>query len=339
MKFIDEARITVSAGKGGDGCLSFRREKYVPFGGPDGGDGGDGGSVIIVGDIGLNTLVDFRFKRKFKAENGRPGSGAEKRGKSAEDLLVYVPLGTLIYDEDTEELLGDVTTDAQTVKVAQGGFHGLGNTRFKSSTNRAPRKISKGSLGEMRHLRLELKLLADVGLIGMPNAGKSTLIRAVSHAKPKVADYPFTTLTPNLGVVRIEEDKSFVIADIPGVIEGAAEGAGLGLQFLKHMSRTKLLLHMVDVVPLDGSDPVETVNKIEKELAKFSAELAAKPRWLVLNKIDLIPEEERLEWLNEIKQRILWKDKVFAISALAKMNTQELVYSIANHLEETRGLD
>lgn len=332
MKFIDEAKIIVTAGKGGGGCLSFRREKYIPLGGPDGGDGGDGGSVILIGASNLNTLVDFRYKRHFKAENGRPGAGNDRTGGKGGNLLIHVPLGTLVYDEDTHELLGDITEADQQLKVAQGGFHGLGNTRFKSSTNRAPRKTTPGSPGEVRHLRLELKLLADVGLIGMPNAGKSTFIRAVSAARPKVADYPFTTLTPNLGVVQIDSEHSFVIADIPGVIEGAAEGAGLGLQFLKHMSRTKLLLHLVDVMPLDDSDPVETVQKIEAELRKFSEELAEKPRWLVLNKIDLIPENERKTRCKEIVKKLKWKNKVFYISALTKEGTSELVYSIAESL-------
>ncbi len=332
MKFIDEAKITVTAGKGGGGCLSFRREKYIPLGGPDGGDGGDGGSVILLGASNLNTLVDFRFKRHFKAESGRPGAGSDCTGRKGESLFIKVPLGTLVYDEDTQELLGDITEIDQELKVAQGGFHGLGDARYKTSTNRAPRKTSTGSPGELRHLRLELKLLADVGLIGMPNAGKSTFIRAVSHARPKVADYPFTTLTPNLGVVRVEVDKSFVIADIPGVIEGAAEGAGLGLQFLKHMARTKLLLHLVDVAPLDESDPVETFKKIEQELGKFSAELAEKPRWLVLNKIDLMPEEERKKYCEEIVKKLKWTGRVFYISALTKIGTSELVYSIAEDL-------
>ncbi|MGD9108729.1 MAG: Obg family GTPase CgtA [Gammaproteobacteria bacterium] len=333
MKFIDEATIIVEAGRGGDGCLSFRREKYIPFGGPNGGDGGDGGSVFLIGDKNLNTLVDFRYKRQFKAQKGYPGEGSECTGKSGENLYIKVPLGTLAYDQDTEELLGDVTKHEQVLKVAQGGFHGLGNARFKTSTNRAPRKTTKGTLGEKRTLKLELKVLADVGLLGLPNAGKSTLIRAVSAAKPKVADYPFTTLHPNLGVVRIEVDKSFVIADIPGVIEGAAEGAGLGIQFLKHVMRTKLLLHMVDVKPLDGTDPVEAVNKISQELEKFSPELAAKPRWLVLNKIDLLADEECEQVCKDIIERLGWQGPVFRISAISKRGTQELIYAIAEYLK------
>jgi GTP-binding protein len=332
MKFIDEAKIQVEAGKGGDGCLSFRREKFIPFGGPDGGDGGDGGSVLLVGDSALNTLIDFRYKRKFKAENGRPGQGANCTGKSAEDLIIRVPLGTLVYDDDTEELLGDITEEGQALKVAQGGFHGLGNTRFKSSTNRAPRKIKKGSPGELRHLRVELKVLADVGLAGLPNAGKSTLIRAVSAAKPKVADYPFTTLEPHLGVVRVEEDRSFVMADIPGLIEGAAEGAGLGIQFLKHVMRTKVLLHVLDVMPADESDPVDNFKKITKELKKFSPEIAKKPCWLVLNKIDLLPDDEREEKCQDIVKRLKWKKPVFQISAINKTGTRELVYAMADFI-------
>lgn len=329
MKFIDEAKIQVAAGKGGDGCLSFRREKFIPLGGPDGGDGGDGGSVFLVGDSMLNTLIDFRYKRKFIAQNGRSGQGANCTGRSAEDLIIRVPLGTLVYDEDTQELLGDITDQDQLLKVAQGGFHGLGNTRFKSSINRAPRKTSKGSPGELRHLKLELKILADVGLVGLPNAGKSTLIRAVSAAKPKVADYPFTTLEPHLGVVRVESDRSFVMADIPGLIEGAAEGAGLGIQFLKHVMRTKLLLHIVDIMPVDESDPVANFKKITKELKKFNPEIAKKPCWLILNKIDLLPEDEREKTCQEIIKKLKWKKPVFFISAINKIGTQELIYQIA----------
>lgn len=335
MKFIDEAKIQVAAGKGGDGCLSFRREKFIPFGGPDGGDGGDGGSVFLVGDAGLNTLIDFRYKRKFCAKNGQPGSGNQRTGKSSDDLLIPVPLGTLVYDEDTHELIGDVTQDGQKLKVAQGGFHGLGNTRFKSSVNRAPRKITKGTPGDVRFLHLELKLLADVGLLGLPNAGKSTFIRSVSSAKPKVADYPFTTLVPNLGVVRVEADQSFMIADVPGLIEGAADGAGLGIQFLKHIARTKLLLHLVDVMPLDTSDPVESFIKIERELKKYSEVVASKPRWLVLNKVDLLPVDEREERCRAIVEALNFKGPVFEISALQKEGTQTLVYQIMNYLNET----
>lgn len=328
MKFIDEVTIMVEAGRGGDGCLSFRREKYIPFGGPNGGDGGDGGSVVLVGNKDINTLVDFRYHKIFKAQKGYPGEGSNCTGKSGVDLHVQVPLGTLVYDADTSELLGDITEHQQMLKVAQGGFHGLGNTRFKSSTNRAPRKTTKGTLGEKRNLRLELKILADVGLLGLPNAGKSTFIRAVSAARPKVADYPFTTLHPNLGVVRVDVDRSFVIADIPGIIEGAAAGAGLGLQFLKHVARTQLLLHLVDVAPVDGSDPVAAVENISKELLNFSPELATKPRWLVLNKIDLLPESEREQLCNKIIERLHWHGEVFKISALKKIGTQQLVYAV-----------
>ena len=334
MKFIDESTIEVHAGKGGDGCLSFRREKYIPFGGPNGGDGGDGGSIFLIGDAQINTLVDFRYKRIFKAENGRAGQGSDCTGKSGEDLYIKVPLGTLVYDKDTEELLGDITEVDQILKVAQGGFHGLGNARFKSSTNRAPRKITKGTIGDSRYLRLELKVLADVGLLGLPNAGKSTFIRAVSAARPKVADYPFTTLKPNLGVVSVDDYRSFVIADIPGVIEGAAEGAGLGIQFLKHIARTKLLLHFVDVAPLDGSDPVEAVNKIAAELEKFSPELISKPRWLVLNKIDLLPEDEAEANCQAIIEQLNWTEPVFKISALQKKQIKPLIFAIMEALEE-----
>jgi len=287
MKFVDEATIRVEAGKGGHGCLSFRREKYIPRGGPDGGDGGDGGAVFLVADNSVNTLVEFRYKRLLRAKNGQPGMGRERTGKSGEDLEVPVPLGTIVYDVDTDERIGELTESGQRLCVAKEGAHGLGNTRFKSSTNRAPRKTSEGSLGDQRNLRLELKLLADVGLLGLPNAGKSTLISAVSNATPKIADYPFTTLHPNLGVVRVGEFQSFVIADIPGLIEGAGQGAGLGVQFLKHLSRTQLLLHIIDVAPMDETDPVVAVDTIVKELEQFSPELAKKERWLVLNKIDV----------------------------------------------------
>ncbi|MBN1683932.1 MAG: Obg family GTPase CgtA [Gammaproteobacteria bacterium] len=332
MKFIDEAKITVKAGKGGSGCLSFLREKYRPFGGPDGGDGGDGGSVFLKGDRNLNTLLKFRFEHLFRAKNGQTGSGKNSTGKSGDDICITVPLGTLIYDEDTNELLGDIIEHDQAIKVAQGGFHGLGNARFKTSTNRAPRKTTLGTPGEERHLRLELKLLADVGLVGLPNAGKSTFIRSVSAARPKVADYPFTTLQPNLGVVKLDHEKGFVIADIPGLIEGAAEGAGLGIQFLKHIARTKLLLHLVDVAPLDESDPVVSVKVIMQELKKFSPALLKKPRWLVLNKIDMIPEKDRSKLCQDIVKRLKWKAPVFAISALKKIGVQELIYKIAEQL-------
>lgn len=335
MKFIDEAKIKVQAGKGGNGCLSFRREKFMPLGGPDGGDGGDGGSIFLVGDENLNTLIDFRYKRQFQAENGQPGQGSDCTGRSAEDLYIRVPLGTLVYDEDTGELIGDVTKHKQVLKVAQGGFHGIGNARFKSSVNRSPRQTTKGSLGEARHLRLEMKVLADVGLLGLPNAGKSTLIRSISAARPKVADYPFTTLHPNLGVVKVESDRSFVVADIPGIIEGAAEGAGLGLRFLKHVMRTRLLLHVVDIAPFDGTDPVQAATTIIHELEKYSPELAVKPRWLVFNKVDLIQDPEQLAGT---KQRVMdalgWEGPVFEISALNHIGLKPLIYKVMDFLTE-----
>jgi GTP-binding protein len=336
MKFVDEADIRVEAGNGGKGCVSFRREKYIPFGGPDGGDGGNGGSVFVVADDNLNTLIDLRFTRAFRAEHGQSGMGRNMTGKGGEDLDIPLPVGTIVYDKDTGETLADLTVVGQRVKIAQGGFHGLGNTRYKSSTNRAPRQFSPGTPGEARNLHLELKVLADVGLLGLPNAGKSTLIRAVSAARPKVADYPFTTLYPNLGVVSVESHRSFVIADIPGLIEGAAEGAGLGIQFLKHVSRTLLLLHMVDVAPYDGSDPVEAVRVIEKELGKFSEELARRERWLVLNKVDLLPEEERERVCDDIVERLGWQGPVFRLSALAKEGTARLTHEIMLHLERQR---
>lgn len=333
MKFVDEASIKVIAGNGGDGCCSFRREKFIPFGGPNGGDGGDGGSVFLIANAGLNTLVDFRYQRSHRAKSGEKGMGSDCTGKSGEDLFVKVPLGTVVYDADTEELLGDLTIPDQVLKVAQGGFHGLGNTRFKSSVNRAPRQTTKGSAGESRGLHLELKVLADVGLLGMPNAGKSTFIRAVSSAKPKVADYPFTTLHPNLGVVSVAEHKSFVIADIPGLIEGAAEGAGLGIQFLKHLQRTRVLLHLLDVAPLDGSDPVLHAKQIVGELKKFSKELAAKPRWLVLNKLDLVPEAERKALCLDIVKRLKWKGPVYKIAAINGEGTKPLLFDLMEFIE------
>ncbi|MFV2061714.1 MAG: Obg family GTPase CgtA [Gammaproteobacteria bacterium] len=339
MKFIDEAKIRVEAGKGGNGCMSFRREKYIPRGGPDGGDGGDGGSVFVVGDANVNTLVDFRFTRQFKAKNGEPGGGRNLTGKGGEDIYIKVPLGTMIYDKETNELIGDIVTANQPMLVAQGGFHGLGNTRYKSSVNRAPRQTSKGTPGELRLLQMELKVLADVGLLGLPNAGKSTFIRSVSSAKPKVADYPFTTLHPNLGVVRVDTSKSFVIADIPGIIEGAAEGAGLGIQFLKHVSRTGILLHIVDICPFDESDPVESVKIISKELEKFSADLTNKPHWLVINKIDLIKQDERESKIESLVKGLSWTGPVFTISALTKMGTQNLSYKIMDFILEQKVLE
>ena len=334
MKFVDEATIHVKAGDGGNGCVSFRREKYIPFGGPDGGDGGDGGSVYLVADESVNTLVDFRYQRRYQAQRGENGSGRNCTGKKGEDEEIRVPVGTMVYDVDTEELIGDLVEAGQRIMVAQGGFHGLGNTRYKSSTNRAPRQSKPGTPGEQRELRLELKVLADVGLLGKPNAGKSTFIRAVSAARPKVADYPFTTLYPNLGVVRVAPHRGFVVADIPGLIEGAAEGAGLGIQFLKHLARTRLLLHLVDVLPADGGDPVEEARAIVRELEKYSPELGEKERWLVLNKIDLIAEEAREAHCQAIVERLDWQGPVFRIAALSKLGTESLCQRIMQHLEE-----
>ncbi len=334
MKFVDEASIEVVAGKGGDGCLSFRREKYIQYGGPNGGDGGDGGGVYLVADPTLNTLVDFRFKRLFRARPGGNGKGSECTGRKGDSLYVRVPVGTLVFDIETEEFLGDLTKAEQVLLVAKGGEHGLGNVRFKTSTNRAPRRITTGTIGETRGLRLELQVLADVGLLGLPNAGKSSLIRAVSSARPKVADYPFTTLHPHLGVVSIELDRNFVIADIPGLIEGAADGHGLGIQFLRHLSRTSLLLHIVDVAPLDG-DPVQDILSIIKELEKYSVELVTKERWLVLNKIDLLDEHQQL--CDTIIKEVNWQGKVFQISALSdKKSCMNLCYKIMQYLEESK---
>jgi GTP-binding protein len=333
MKFIDEAIITVEAGKGGDGCLSFRREKFVPMGGPNGGDGGDGGSVYLQADENINTLVDFRYTRVFRAESGQKGMGSDCTGKSGEDLVIHVPVGTEIYDKVTGELIGDLIKSNEKILIAQGGRHGLGNTRFKSSVNRAPRQTTKGLPGESRQLRLSLKVLADVGLLGLPNAGKSTFIRAVSAATPKVADYPFTTLHPQLGVVRVDVNRSFVIADIPGLIEGAAEGAGLGIQFLKHLERTRVLLHIIDAAPVDGSDPVNSARAIVVELNKFSPELAAKPRWLVFNKLDLLSSEEAETRCQHIINELGWQGSVFKISALNKSGTAEVCYQLMTFLE------
>ena len=336
MKFVDEAEITVEAGKGGNGCMSFRREKFIAKGGPNGGDGGDGGSVHLMGDSSLNTLVDFRYQPQYRAQSGMGGGSKGCTGRSGEDLVVRVPVGTSVVDSDTEELIADISLDGQMVLVAKGGIHGLGNTRFKSSTNRTPTKTTTGTPGEFRVLQLQLKVLADVGLLGMPNAGKSTLIRAVSSAKPKVADYPFTTLVPNLGVVRVSAERSFVMADIPGVIEGASEGAGLGFRFLKHLSRTRLLLHLLDVAPLDESDPVHHARKIAEELEKFSPTLAKKDRWLVLNKFDLIPEDEREELVERLVRELDWQGKVFKITAISGEGCPDLCQAIMVSVEEHR---
>jgi GTPase len=334
MKFIDEATIEVRAGNGGNGAVSFRREKYIPFGGPDGGDGGDGGSVYLEADSAINTLIDFRHARKFIAGRGENGRGRNCTGKSADDLIVKVPVGTLVHEEDTDEIIGDLIRDGQRLLVARGGYHGLGNARFKSSTNRTPRQSKPGTPGEKRYLRLEMKLLADVGLLGMPNAGKSTLISAVSSASPKVADYPFTTLYPNLGVVRASAHRSFVMADVPGLIAGAAQGAGLGIQFLKHLSRTHLLLHLVDMGPL--GDPVTDVATIVGELAAFDADLAGRERWLVLNKTDLIPEDERVQRCREIIAALGWTGRVFEISALTRRGTDALIQAAMDFIEQQK---
>lgn len=333
MKFVDEAPISVEAGKGGNGTLSFRKEKFISKGGPDGGDGGDGGSVFLVADENLNTLIDYRFQPRYKAEDGSKGASKNCTGAKGEDLLLPVPVGTTVIDQDTEEVFGDLTAHGQKLKVAQGGFHGLGNTRFKSSTNRVPRKTTPGTEGEKRNLKLELKVLADVGMLGLPNAGKSSFIRAVSSAKPKVADYPFTTLVPNLGVVKVQQHRSFVIADIPGLIEGASEGAGLGIRFLKHLTRCRLLLHMVDVAPVDESNPVENVRVIASELQKFSPTLAGRDRWLLLNKVDLLPPEEVETRCKAIVDELGWTGPVFRVSALHRDGTAELSGKIMDHLE------
>lgn len=336
MKFIDEATISVHAGKGGDGCLSFRREKYVALGGPDGGDGGDGGSVYLEVDPRLNTLIDFRYKRIFKARNGQPGMGRNRIGKSADDLTIHVPPGTLVYDGGTEELIGDLTADDARLLVAQGGFHGLGNARFKSSTNRAPRKTTKGTPGDTRDLRLELKLLADVGLLGLPNAGKSTLISQVSAARPKVADYPFTTLRPILGVVSVGLDGTFVLADIPGIIEGAADGAGLGIQFLRHIERTKLLLHVIDVSGFDGvTDPATDFHTIAHELGAYSDALLDRERWVVFNKIDVFGSDYD-RGSDEFRAATGWEGPLFHISAATGAGCDELINAVAARLAELK---
>ncbi|MCP4040732.1 MAG: Obg family GTPase CgtA, partial [Gammaproteobacteria bacterium] len=335
--FVDEVTIRVEAGDGGNGCLSFRREKYIPKGGPDGGDGGDGGNVILKVDEGLNTLADFRYQRIFRARRGEDGRGSQCTGGSSDDLILRVPSGTSVYDQDTQELIGDLSSQSQTLIVAKGGFHGLGNTRFKSSINRAPRKTTKGTLGERRNLRLELRVLADVGLLGLPNAGKSTFIRAVSAARPKVAEYPFTTLHPQLGVIDFGDGNSFVIADIPGLIPGAAQGAGLGFQFLRHLSRTRLLLHIIDVAPMDTTqDPVENARNIISELKQYDPEMVKRPRWLVLNKLDLINEEDREEHCRRITEGLEWSGPVFMISALNRDGCREVINRIMKHLDSGR---
>ena len=339
MKFVDEASIHVIAGKGGDGSASFRREKYIPFGGPDGGDGGDGGSVYLEGDSGLNTLVDFRHRRIYKAENGVQGKGQQRYGKRGEDIYIRVPLGTIVVDELNEVELGDVTEHGQHLLVARGGRGGLGNVHFKSSTNRSPKKFTPGEPGQDIQLHLEMKVLADIGLLGFPNAGKSTLISTVSAARPKVADYPFTTLYPNLGVVRVGMDSSFVIADIPGLIEGAAEGAGLGVQFLKHLQRTKLLLHLVEIAPLDEVLPEDAVRQLQQELVNFDADLGKKPRWLVFTKTDVVDKEEAEQIARRAVDSLKWTAPWFMISSVTQSGTDELVQSIARELDEMKELE
>ncbi|HSS66422.1 MAG TPA: GTPase ObgE [Gammaproteobacteria bacterium] len=337
MRFVDEVTIRVDAGRGGNGCLSFRRERYLPKGGPDGGDGGDGGDVYLVADAALNTLVDFRYRRHFKARSGGHGQGSDRTGKRGDDLLVAVPAGTVVSDAETGEAIGELLEDGTRLLVARGGGRGLGNARFKSSTNRAPRKTTSGKPGESRMLKLELKLLADVGLVGLPNAGKSTFVRAVSAARPKVADYPFTTLYPHLGVVRVGPDRSFVVADIPGLVEGAAEGAGLGIRFLKHLARTRLLLHLVDVAPAEGEhDPSADARAVGAELEKFGQGLAERERWLVLNKIDLLNEASRTARCDTIVDALQWRGPVFRISAATGEGCEALCERIAAHLESNQ---
>lgn len=336
MQFVDEVTIRVEAGKGGNGCLSFRREKYVARGGPDGGNGGTGGDVLLKADGALNTLVDFRFQPLYRGESGQSGAGRDKTGRSGEDRVVRVPAGTTVIDEDTLETLGDLSDAHATLRVAAGGDHGFGNAHFKSSTNRAPRKTTPGNPGEIRRLRLQLKVLADVGLLGLPNAGKSTLLSRVSASRPKIADYPFTTLTPNLGVVRVDHERSFVMADVPGLIEGAAQGAGLGSQFLRHLSRCRILLHLVDSLPLDESDPLDNVRAIEAELASYSGALAERPCWVVLNKTDLLDDEQRALLLERFQTQLGTQRQINVISAVTGAGIEELTYAVMDHLEARR---
>ena len=334
MKFIDEALVRIEAGDGGNGCVSFRREKFIPKGGPDGGDGGDGGDVFLVADENLNTLIDFRFEKRYAAERGQNGRGSNCTGRRGKDITLRVPVGTRAIDNDTGETLGDLTKHGDKMLIAKGGFHGLGNARFKSSVNRTPRQKTMGTPGEKRDVQLELMLLADVGMLGLPNAGKSTFIRSISAAKPKVADYPFTTLIPSLGVARVDNSRSFVVADIPGLIEGAADGAGLGIRFLKHLERCRVLIHLVDLVPIDGSDPADNIAVIEAELAQYSEKLADKPRWLVFNKIDATLEEERQEIIDGILERLGWDEGYFQISAATGENVSELCREIMDFIEK-----
>jgi GTP-binding protein len=339
MKLVDEAEITVTAGNGGNGCIGFRREKFIPLGGPDGGDGGDGGNVWLQADENLNTLVDFRHQRAFKAQRGENGMGQQRYGKGGEDITITVPIGTVVHNVDTDEVIGDLTRHGERLQVAHGGKGGLGNMHFKSSINRSPRRATPGGEGEQRTLRLELKLLADVGLLGFPNAGKSTFIRAVSAATPKVADYPFTTLYPNLGVVSVEVGRSFVIADIPGLIEGAAEGAGLGSLFLRHVQRTRLLLHLVDLAPMEGGvevEPAEQVRAIEHELRKYDPAMLEKPRWLVLNKADLLFEDEARERAEEVIKALGWTQPWFLVSAIGREGTWPIMLEVQAFFDRLR---
>ncbi|WP_368878175.1 Obg family GTPase CgtA [Proteus mirabilis] len=335
MKFVDEAKILIVAGDGGNGCVSFRREKYIPKGGPDGGDGGDGGDVYMVADENLNTLIDYRFTKSYRAERGENGQSRDCTGKRGQDITINVPVGTRARDLATSEIIADLTVHGQKQMVAKGGFHGLGNTRFKSSVNRAPRQRTMGTPGESREVLLELMLLADVGMLGMPNAGKSTFIRAVSAAKPKVADYPFTTLVPSLGVVRMDSHQSFVVADIPGLIEGAADGAGLGIQFLKHLERCRVLLHLIDIDPIDGSDPVENAKIIISELEKYSDKLAQKPRWLVFNKVDLLDADEAKQKAQAIVEALGWEGDYYMIAAINQEGVKKLCWDIMEFLKVT----
>lgn len=339
MKFVDEATIKVTAGNGGNGCLSFRREKYIPKGGPDGGDGGDGGCIYLIASSDLNTLIEFRYKRQFNAKNGQAGMGANCTGKSGEDLYIKVPIGTLAFDSETGELIADLRAHNECVLVAQGGFHGLGNSRFKSSINRAPRQTSAGTPGESRTLRLELRLLADVGLLGMPNAGKSTLVRATTAAKPKVGSYPFTTLNPSLGVVSVALNQSFVIADIPGLIKGSADGAGLGHRFLKHLTRTSILLHVIDIASIEDSKASESAKTIINELAAYDKSLLEKPRWLVFNKTDLLNSRQELQTkVKEVIRELNWQEKYFCISAISGEGTKELCFELMKLVSEQKNL-
>lgn len=340
MKFVDEATIDIAAGDGGAGCVSFRREKFIPFGGPNGGDGGRGGSVWALADRNINTLIDYRYARRHEAKNGEPGRGSDQFGAAGDDVVLRFPVGTIISDADTGEVLVELLQHDEKVLLAKGGDGGFGNLHYKSSTNRAPRQKTPGWPGEKKKLKLELRVLADVGLLGMPNAGKSTLIAAISNARPKIADYPFTTLHPNLGVVRVGPERSFVVADVPGLIEGASEGAGLGHQFLRHLQRTRLLLHVVDLAPFDeGVDPVKQARAIVAELKKYDPKLHAKPRWLVLNKLDMVPEAEREARVKDFVRRYRWKGPVFAISALAREGLQPMVEKIHNHIAEQQRVD